>query len=89
MHRIERRENAKKRHLTDYRCDGGPWFRAENLYDAARKLAVQGVTGPAQSFAANGTLSFDGTIEAWCQLQVVERTKGGIKVTRWSPPPIS
>jgi hypothetical protein len=86
-HRIERREAPGKSWLLEYRCNGGEWFRAANLYDAARKLQARGVAGPAQSFAANGTLSFEGSIEAWAQLMVIETDRKAIRVAKWTPSP--
>lgn len=86
-HRIDRRPSPGKPWLTDYCCDGGEWFRAANLYDAARKLQAQGVTGEATSYAANGTPSLHGTIERWAGLMVVERDIGTVSVKPYYAPP--
>jgi hypothetical protein len=83
MHRLDRREMAKKRWLHEYSLNEGPWFRANDLYDASRKLIRQGHAGATTAYAANGTPSFIGSLEHWAGLELVERDRGGLRVGKY------
>lgn len=88
MHSIHRREVARKPWLHEYRCNDGGWFRASDLFDASRKLQAAGITGPATSHAANGTVSMVGSIEYWATRAVIERDRGVVSIGLYIPNPL-
>lgn len=70
----------------EYRI-GDARVEARDLYDAARRFRDLGFSGPAQSYAFNGTPSLAGTIEQLCELAVKERDKSDLRVEKWTPNP--
>lgn len=92
MHHIRRRQLGCKGAGSPFKYEfsiGEASVEAKDLYDAARRFRGMGFSGPALSYAQNGTLSMTGTLERWSELVVRERDRGGITVEKYQESPFA